>query len=369
MKKLHVLHLEDNYNDAFFVRQVLADEGYDAEITHAVTRSDFVVALEKDKLDVILFDQGVPGFSGKDALRLARARCPESPCILVSGSTDPNLVTECMEAGAVDHVHKSKLWQLSGSIEKAQQHSLQEENQRLQTYVARLEAELTERNAELQSARSELESLCSTVSNNLDSPLRSIHGYTVLMQRQGGVLDEQGKLSLGRVRSEALRIDQRVEGLLRLADYAKAPLHCENLDLAEMASLLRAGRPEVELRILEPLPAWGDKTLLAEALGQLVSNAWKYTSKRSDPLIELGRARVEGAEAFYVRDNGVGFDQKYEPTLYVPFQRLHREHQAPGQGLGLAIVQRIIHRHGGRVWAKAAVNKGATFYFTLTPSA
>ena len=188
------------------------------------------------------------------------------------------------------------------------------------------------------------------------------------MQRQNGVLDEQGKISLGRVRSEALRIDQRIEGLLRLADYAKHPLHCESLDLVDLSSPLQSQRPEAELRILGPLPAWGDRVLLSEVLQHLVDNAWKYTSKIARPIVEIGHTLIAGLEVSYVRDNGMGFEQKYEPTLYMPFQRLHRESHCASAGLGLAIVQRIVHRHGGKIWAEAAVGEGATFYFTLPAS-
>jgi light-regulated signal transduction histidine kinase (bacteriophytochrome) len=184
-------------------------------------------------------------------------------------------------------------------------------------------------------------------------------------------LDEEARHYLGRVRSEAQRMGQLIDDLLRLSRVTRAPLNRDRVDLTAVAhgiagSLreLHAGR-QIEFAIQPELTASGDAQLLEVALTNLLGNSAKFTGKQPVGRIEVGRTEREGRPAFYVRDNGAGFDMAYARSLFGPFQRLHRASEFPGTGIGLATVQRIIHRHGGRVWAEAQVDRGATFYFTL----
>jgi signal transduction histidine kinase len=184
-------------------------------------------------------------------------------------------------------------------------------------------------------------------------------------------LDDHGRAYLERVRTETQHMGQLIDDMLNLSRVGRTEMQREPVDLTALARTiavrLRETGPErlVEFVIQEGLIAEGDPRLLEIALSNLLDNAWKFTGKRPGGLIEFGRVPQEGQAVFFVRDNGAGFDLAYADKLFAAFQRLHKASEFPGTGIGLATVQRILHRHGGRVWAEAAVDQGATFYFTL----
>jgi PAS domain S-box-containing protein len=237
---------------------------------------------------------------------------------------------------------------------------------------AELEQRVRERTAQLEAANKELDTFAYSVSHDLRAPLRGIDGWSLaLVEDFGGQLEEEARHYLTRVRSEAQRMGQLIDDLLRLSRVTRAPLARERVDLTAVARSIASGLSEahadrrIEFGIQPELTAWGDAPLLEVALTNLLSNAAKFTGKLAEARIEVGRTEHQGQPAFYVRDNGAGFDMAYARSLFGPFQRLHRSAEFPGTGIGLATVQRIIHRHGGRVWAEAQVDRGATFYFTL----
>ncbi|WP_437123444.1 sensor histidine kinase [Tistlia consotensis] len=218
----------------------------------------------------------------------------------------------------------------------------------------------------------ELEAFSYSVSHDLRAPLRAIDGFSqALLEDCGEQLDEEGRGHLNRVRQAAQRMGLLIDDLLRLSRVARAELAPEAVDLGalalEVVEGLRSASPEraVEVEIARDLTARGDPRLLRIALENLIGNAWKFTAGRTPARIELGRCEQDGKPAFFVRDNGVGFDMTYAGQLFRAFQRLHDARSFPGTGIGLATVQRIVHKHGGAVWAEAATNEGATFYFTL----
>ena len=227
-----------------------------------------------------------------------------------------------------------------------------------------------------QESNRELEAFSYTVSHDLRSPLQHINGFaTLLAEDCDGTLDVKGKGYLERIQNGTRRMSELIDDLLRLAKLAKAELKIGKIDLSAVAetaiSTFRFKEParDVHVRIEKNIEVQGDPGLVGSAMENLLSNAWKYTSKTPSAIIEFGRVEGSGGKAFFVRDNGAGFDMKYSAKLFTPFQRMHRDEEFTGHGVGLATVQRIIHRHGGKIWAEAEPGKGATFYFTLgTPT-
>ncbi len=238
---------------------------------------------------------------------------------------------------------------------------------------AELEQRVTDRTRQLEAANRELEAFSYSVSHDLRAPLRSISGFTQLLSEEyKGQFDEQASFYFGRVRSETERMNRLIDDLMRLAKFARVEIRHETVDLSaiaqEEAARLQAADPErkVEMKIQPDLNAKGDPGLMRVVVENLLSNAWKYSSKQPDAVIEFGaQTGASGPPVFYVRDNGVGFEASRAGKLFAPFQRLHGADEFPGNGVGLATVQRIIHRHGGSIRAEAESGKGATFFFTV----
>ncbi len=236
----------------------------------------------------------------------------------------------------------------------------------------RAEQEILRRSAELETANKELETFSYSVSHDLRAPLRGIEGFSQALQEDyERQLDNTARDYLRRIRAATHRMGELIDDLLNLARVTRAEIHRESIDLSRLANEvvqeLRANEPQraVVLKIAEGLATNGDTRLVRVALQNLIGNAWKFTSKRDRAEIEFGEKTTNGDRAYFVRDNGAGFDPSYASRLFGPFQRLHAAAEFPGTGIGLATVQRIVHRHGGAVWAEGFVNRGATIYFTL----
>ncbi len=242
--------------------------------------------------------------------------------------------------------------------------------------LGRREAELRERTSQLETANRELEAFSYSVSHDLRAPLRAIDGFSDAIETDcAAELNEGGKDSLRRIRAAAKRMGTLIDELLALGRLGRTDLMREVVDLSATASAIAADlarnhpdRP-VDITIATRLVVKADPELLKIVLHNLLDNAWKYTGKTSRPRVEVGALMNGGVEVFHVRDNGAGFDMAHAHRLFGPFQRLHPERDFEGIGIGLATVQRIVRRHGGRIWAEGAVGSGATFYFTLEPEA
>lgn len=235
-----------------------------------------------------------------------------------------------------------------------------------------LEQRVADRTALLEEANKELESFSYSVSHDLRSPLRGIDGWSQALEEDYlGKLDAQADDYLKRIRTETQRMNQLIEGLLKLAQIGKTSVVPETLNLSEIAeqvvARLREENPDREVNvIIEPdLKAKGDYNLIEIVLTNLLSNAWKFTAKKMDGTIELGSTNQNGKRVFFVRDNGAGFDMTFADKLFGAFQRLHKSTDFPGTGVGLATVKRIITRHGGSIWVESQVDKGTTFHFNL----
>jgi PAS domain S-box-containing protein len=238
--------------------------------------------------------------------------------------------------------------------------------------LSRQGTELARANAELLSANKELEAFSYSVSHDLRSPLRTIDGFSLaLLEDYGAKLDSEAQDSLRRVRAATQRMGALIDDLLGLARVTRTVMKAEEVNLSDLgnsvAQNLQQNEParKVEFRIEEGLQVKGDSRLMRIALENLMGNAWKFTAKRDMAVIELGSKPKNGTPSFFIRDNGAGFNPANSGRLFGAFQRLHDNAEFPGTGIGLATVQRIIHRHGGSVWATGVVDQGATFYFTL----
>ncbi len=236
-----------------------------------------------------------------------------------------------------------------------------------------LEQRVAERTAQLEAVNRELEAFSYSVSHDLRAPLRSIDGFSqALAEDYGEHLDEVGHDYLGRVRRAAQRMGLLIDDMLRLARITRAEMNKVPVDLSALAGEVKAdlityrGYSEEPFRVQVGLVVYGDPALLRIMLENLLDNAWKYSSKIENPQIEVGSMEEGGRTVYFVRDNGAGFDMAYVGKLFGAFQRLHRADEFPGTGVGLATVKRIIHRHGGEIWAEGQQGKGAIFKFTLT---
>jgi light-regulated signal transduction histidine kinase (bacteriophytochrome) len=237
---------------------------------------------------------------------------------------------------------------------------------------ADLERRVTERTRQLEAANRELEAFAYAVSHDLRAPLRSMSGFSQILQETAPAgLDEKSRHYLQRIHDASMRMSGLIEDLLNLSRIGRSELTARPISLsqvaAEAAAAVRERHPkrDVQLDIAQGLEVNADPRLLRIALENLLSNAWKYTARASQASVSVGMQTGEHGPVYFVRDNGVGFDMKYADKLFVPFQRLHPETEFPGSGIGLVTVQRIIARHGGRIWADAKPDEGATFYFTL----
>jgi len=236
-----------------------------------------------------------------------------------------------------------------------------------------LERRVDERTAQLETAKNELEAFAYSVSHDLRAPLRAMSGFGNLLQEEfSPQLGEEGRHYIERIQAASSRMGELIDDLLTLSRVTRSEFTYTRVDISELAAdimnKLKELQPELQVnaKIEEGLTARGDQKLLAIALDNLLTNAWKFSSQEPQIMIEVGSGSDENKQkTFFIRDNGTGFKMAYADKLFVPFQRLHRSNEFPGTGIGLSIVLRIIERHGGQIWAESEVGRGTTFFFTL----
>lgn len=242
----------------------------------------------------------------------------------------------------------------------------------LKAALEEIEQRLARRTAELEAAQKELEDFSYSVSHDLRAPLRAVNGFArIALEEYGPQLPEEGRRYLERVRNAGEKMGELIESLVAFSRFGRQSLKCESVDslkvvqsaLEEIQNTQKIA--PIEFRIGKLPECKADPHLLRQIWMNLLANAIKFSSPRSPAIIEIGCIRENAENIYFVRDNGVGFDMKYSNKLFGVFQRLHRVDEFPGAGIGLAIAQRLVHRHGGRIWAQGQVDHGATFYFTI----
>ena len=251
--------------------------------------------------------------------------------------------------------------------------SLEVSEKKFRELAASLEEQVEARTRELQQLNRELTAFSYSVSHDLRAPLRSIDGFSqIVLEDYSDRLDDNGRSLLERIRRAAQRMGSLIQSLLDLARLTRKELDRQPVSISDLAASsvqsLAASSPErnVEVTIAPGLRAEGDPHLLRVVVDNLLANAWKFTSKVEAARIEVGQVDIDGKPAFFVRDNGSGFDPEQAARLFTPFQRLHSESEFEGTGIGLATVQRVVSRHGGRVWAESRPGEGAAFFFALS---
>jgi K+-sensing histidine kinase KdpD len=252
---------------------------------------------------------------------------------------------------------------------------LENSNRNLNLEIAerkKTEEELKQRTMDLETSNRELEAFSYSVSHDLRAPLRSMDGFSqAVLEDYADKLDEQGKDYLNRIRESSQMMAQLIDDILGLSRVVRAELWLTKVNLSDMADAIAQDlkrlepQRQVEFNIQPGVEAVGDSNLLHSVLENLLNNAFKFSAGRQIARIGFGVEEKNGAKAYFVQDNGAGFDMKYADKLFQPFQRLHSNSEFPGTGIGLATVQRVIRRHGGKIWAEGEVGKGATFHFTL----
>jgi PAS domain S-box-containing protein len=235
-----------------------------------------------------------------------------------------------------------------------------------------LEEKVNERTIKLEAINRELESFSYSVSHDLRAPLRAMDGFSLaLLEDYGELLDDDGKNYLSRVRTASQHMARLIDDMLKISRVSRSEVNLQEINLSELVKKVtdeleeRQPRQNLTLEIEQNVFAVADERLLQIALENLLGNAWKFTSKRERPVISFGHKHEDGETVYFIRDNGAGFDMTYANKLFGAFQRLHTVLEFEGTGIGLATVQRIINRHGGRIWAESRVGEGATFYFKL----
>jgi signal transduction histidine kinase len=362
--KARVLIVDDETAHMRALCDTLEDQGFEA--VGCGNGSAALEALRQGRFDLMLTDLMMPGLSGIDLLRAALQIDPDLVGIIMTGEGTIGTAVDAMQAGALDYVQKP--FKVSAILPVLRRgltvRRLQVENSALQ---ARSRSYL----AELEVANRELEAFTRSASHDLKAPLNGILGLsTLLVDVLGPQLSEEHRRWLNHIQRSARSMNALIEALMRLSRIGRQTLKKQAVDMAALVEAvvadLRTGRSQqVEVWIGELPSAVGDPSLLTQVYVNLLSNAFKFTRTSEQPIVEVGSLLQADEPVYFVRDNGVGFDPSKAERLFDAFERLHSNEEFEGSGVGLSIVQRIVQRHGGRIWAEAAAGRGACFFFTL----
>jgi two-component system sensor histidine kinase/response regulator len=367
-----ILIVDDDATKRFALKAIVAPLGQD--VIEAASGADALRQLLRQDFAVVLLDVRMPVMDGFETAQLIRQR-PRSeltPIIFVTALDQAETdMGKGYDLGAVDFVFAPVVPAIMRA-KVAVFVELYKAQLELRRYRTQLEDLVQERTAALTAVNRELEAFSYSVSHDLRGPLVTFDGLSQsLVEGYGAKLDDTAKDYLARMRRASERMTSAFDGLQNLFQLTSGEIRREPVDVstlaAEVAEELRGENPkrQVKVKIANGLVVSGDRRLVRILVGNLINNAWKFTSKERVASIEVASELVDGETRTFVRDNGVGFDMIYGHKLFGAFQRLHSQSEFPGAGIGLATVRRIVNRHGGRAWAEGAVGEGATFYFVL----
>lgn len=392
-QKETILIVDDHPEKLDELMKLLTEYGF--KIFLAKTGEIAIKEAESSQPDIILLDVIMRGMDGFETCRrLKRNELTKNiPVIFMTVLSQTENKVVAFEIGGVDYVTKplqyeEVLARINNHLNLCNlQKKLLEQNEILQKEISdriaaeaeikQLNEDLKRRAAQLEATNKELEAFSYSVSHDLRNPLLAIDGFSwSILHKYSSQLDEKAKKYLENIRATTKQMGKFIDDLLHLSSLTSSEISFTEVDLSQLAKKtasslqLSASERVVEFAIADGIVAWGDQILLAVMLENLLGNAWKYTSKNPQARIELGifdrndRSPVSNP-VYFVRDNGVGFDMADADRIFCTFQRLHHKNEFEGTGIGLATVQRIVHRHGGQIWVEAFPNQGATFYFTL----
>lgn len=363
---LKLILVEDSPTDARLVREMLGSDSklqFELEVHETIDQA--LAAVTTARFDLGLVDLGLPGCRDLDALERMHGVVPCLPLLVLTGLDDERVATRAVAAGAQDYLPKDGLD--GRTLVRAIRHAL--ERARLRDQLHRLNDDLEQRVAE---RTRDLELFAHSISHDLRSPLQIIDGYAqILREDLDPVLRPDQRGWFVRLDETVRRMAGQLDGLLRYSRAMRAEVRVEPVDLSAAAQSLAMalsredpGRA-VRFVIAEGLHVEGDRHLLSSVVENLVRNAWKFSLPRDPAVIEVGRCVRDDEPVYFVRDNGVGFDPADTRRLFEPFRRLSGSDEIEGSGIGLAAARMALERHGGRIWAEAEPDAGATFYFTL----
>lgn len=357
-----ILVVEDEAIVAADIRRNLIDLGYEVMET-ASSAEEAIARASEMRPDLALMDIHIKGdLDGIETAEILRKRF-RVPVIYVTAYADEMTVERAKKTEPQGYLLKPiKISELRSVVE-------------IGLYKHSMDTRLRERDEQLEAANADLEAFSYSAAHDLRTPLTAIGGFAATLLKHAANLDEAERHDLTeRIYSSSQRMGQIIDDLLKFASLTRVELRRIPTDLGAIAREVADGLSKqdsarvVELTIAEPALGMGDPGLLRSALENLLGNAWKFTGKVPDPKIEFGSVQEDGQTVYFVSDNGVGFDMASADKLFAPFQRLHDVRQFEGTGIGLAGVQRIIQRHGGRIWAESTPDEGATFWFSLGES-